>query len=80
MKKDYKKLLKDIYYSKPYTPIIVTVPEMNYLMISGSGHPENESFQLAAQTLFPIAYVSKFIVKARDATEDFVVMPMEVKW
>ena len=80
MKKDYKRILKDIYYSKPYTPIVVTVPEMNYLMISGDGHPEDETFPLAAQTLFPIAYVSKFIVKDRNSKNDFVVMPMEVKW
>ena len=80
MKKDYKKILKNIYSSKPYTPTIVTVPEMNYLMISGKGHPNDETFQLAAQTLFPIAYVSKFIVKDRNPADDFVVMPMEVKW
>ena len=57
MKKDYKKILRDLYYSKPYRPVIVTVPELNYLMISGEGYPEEEPFQLAAQTLFPIAYV-----------------------
>ena len=80
MKKDYKKILRHIYYSKPYSPIIITVPEMNYLMISGEGHPENETFQQAAQTLFPIAYVSKFIIKDQNPKNDFVVMPMEVKW
>jgi len=35
---------------------------------------------LAAQTLFPVAYVSKFILKQENPKEDFVVMPMEVKW
>lgn len=80
MKKDYKKILKAVYCSKPNTPMVLSVPEMNYLMISGQGHPESETFAFAAQTLFPIAYLSKFIVKARNPADDFVVMPMEVKW
>lgn len=80
MKKDYKKILKDLYLPKPYKPHIVDVPKTNYLMVGGQGHPDEEKFKLAAATIFPAAYVAKFILKAKLPKEDFVVMPMEVKY
>lgn len=80
MKKDYKKILHQLYLPKVFIPKIITVPKLNYLMVSGMGLPEDESFQMAAQTLFPIAYVVKFIIKAATPNENFTVMPMEVKW
>ena len=80
MKKDYKKILKHLYLKKANTPAVVDVPKLNYLMVSGAGHPDDESFSLAAQTLFPVSYVTKFIIKAARPDEDFTVMPMEVKW
>lgn len=80
MKNDYKKILKNLYAPKAYVAGILSVPKMNYLMVSGIGHPSDESFQFAAQTLFPVAYVSKFILKGRYPEKDYVVMPMEVKW
>lgn len=80
MKKDYKKILMDVYSPAAFKPVIVSVPDLKYLMVSGSGHPGDASFQLAAQTLFPAAYIVKFILKARSPEEDYTVMPMEVKW
>jgi len=80
MKKDFKKLYNEIYLPPKFKPMIVTAPSFNYLMVSGEGHPEEPSFQMAAQTLFPVAYVSKFILKAKSPKDDFTIMPMEVKW
>jgi hypothetical protein len=80
MKKDYKKMMRDVYSPAAFKPAILTVPALNYLMVSGYGHPGDDSFQMAAQTLFPVAYVSKFILKAKAPEEDYTVMPMEVKW
>jgi hypothetical protein len=80
VKKDYKKIYKHLYAPKAFDPRIVTVPPLKYLMVSGAGRPDEEAFQLAAQTLFPVAYISKFLLKAVKPEEDFTVMPMEVKW
>jgi hypothetical protein len=80
MKKDYKKILKHLYATKAAEPRIVLVPPLNYLMVSGEGRPDEEPFQWAARTLYPVAYVSKFLLKAAKPEEDFTVMPMEVKW
>ena len=77
---DLKKELKHLYHAPSHKPSIVEVPKMNYLMIDGKGLPEETNFQDAASTLFPIAYITKFIVKGRDSQKDYVVMPMEVKW
>jgi hypothetical protein len=77
---DFKKELKHLYRAPSHKPSIVEVPTMNYLMIDGKGHPEEANFQDAARTLFPVAYVTKFIVKGRALQNDYVVMPMEVKW
>lgn len=80
MKKDYKRIFAGLYSPKPGVPLIVDVPGFTYLMVSGKGHPEDGEFGLAAQTVFSMAYVSKFIFKEKRPEEDFVVMPMEVKW
>jgi hypothetical protein len=80
MKRDYKRILADLYSPKPGRPVIVSVPKMSFLMVSGKGHPEDGEFGRAAQTVFSVAYVAKFILKEKRPEEDFVIMPMEVKW
>jgi len=80
MKTDYKKTRKELYAPRAGVPGIVRVPRMNFLMLSGQGRPEDESFRQGVQTLFPAAYVMKFLWKARRPAEDFTVMPLEVKW
>jgi hypothetical protein len=80
MKADFKKTRKELYAPRAGVPGLVQVPRMNFLMLSGMGRPEDESFQLGVQTLFPAAYVMKFLWKARRPSEDFTVMPLEVKW
>jgi len=80
MKRDYKKILRDLYLPRAHMPTIVTVPKLNYLMVSGAGLPREEPFTLAARTLYPVAYRVKFMIKAENPEEDYVVMPMEVKW
>ncbi len=49
-------------------------------MVDGSGRPDEDDFQDAAKTLFPLAYVMKFLVKGKNPDHDYVVMPMEVQW
>ncbi len=76
---DMKAQLKTIYSALSRRPTIIEVPEMNYLKIDGRGNPSQAEFQEAAQTLFPIAYTLKFMVREK-LDIDFKVMPMEVIW
>ncbi len=76
---DLKAQLKTIYSASSRRPAIVEVPEMNYLKIDGRGNPSQTEFQEAAQTLFPVAYTLKFMVREK-LDIDFKVMPMEVIW
>jgi hypothetical protein len=52
---------------------------MNFLMMDGHGKPSGKGFQEAASTLYPLAYVLKFMVHAA-CNIDYHVMPMEVRW
>jgi hypothetical protein len=80
MKTDYKKTRKHLYAPRAGVPGILQVPRMNFLMLSGTGRPGDASFQQGVQTLFPVAYVMKFLWKDRHPAQDFTVMPLEVKW
>jgi len=52
---------------------------MDFLMLDGRGKPDGKQFPQAAGTLFPLAYILKYMVRfANDI--DFHVMPMEVQW
>ena len=76
---DHRKTLKHLYHPSPKAPALVDVPSMNFLMMDGRGKPSGASFQEAASTLYPLAYILKFMVRAaRDI--DYHVMPMEVRW
>lgn len=65
-------------------PVLVDVPELNYLVVDGVGAPEEDAeapstdFQLAIQALYPVAYTLKFALK-RDGIESKV-MPLEALW
>jgi hypothetical protein len=75
---DYKKVLKELY--KPSKkPVIIDVPEMNFLMIDGTGSPYDSEYQDALMALYPLAYTIKFNVK-KAGIADFTVMPLEGLW
>ena len=76
---DYRKELKYLYSGTKSKPVIINVPAMNFLMIDGSGKPDQAVFQQAASSLFPVAYTLKFMIRAKQNL-DFHVMPMEVRW
>ena len=79
-KTDYKKTLKD-FYTPGKNPVIIDVPEMNFLMIDGKGNPNNsEEFQNAVEALYAVSYKIKFLIKEDDAEKDYVVMPLEGLW
>jgi hypothetical protein len=76
---DFKKELKSLYNASAKAPSLVEVPEMNYLMVSGKGTPSDQDFEDAANTIYPLAYTLKFMVR-ETLNIDYGVMPMELVW
>ena len=76
---DIKKDMKE-FYQPPVSPVFVNVPEMNFLMLSGAGHPDSELFQNTIQTLYAAAYGIKFALKKQSNATEYVVPPLEGLW
>lgn len=76
---DFKKTL-DSYRAKTGEFRVLNVPELQYLMIDGSGDPNTSPEYVAAlEALYPVAYKLKFSSK-RDLGRDYVVPPLEGLW
>ncbi len=61
---DYKKELKHLYRPSAKKVEAVDVPKMNFFMIDGVGDPNtSQSFQDAIDTLYPLSYALKFMIK-----------------
>ncbi|HYU56616.1 MAG TPA: GyrI-like domain-containing protein [Actinomycetota bacterium] len=63
----------------PRTPVLVTVPEMTFLMVDGTGDPNGEAFGEAVGALYGMSYTVKFAVRG-DEGIDVPVMPLEALW
>ena len=78
---DFKKELKELYKPSSKEVSVVEVPEMNFLMIDGSGDPsKTPDFETAIEALYPLAFNLKFMSKLGDVALDYVVMPLEGLW
>lgn len=78
-KVDHKKTLKEL-YKPPRTPVIVDVPELQYLMIEGQGYPgTSQEYTDAVEALYPVSYTLKFAIK-KAGILDYTVMPLEGLW
>jgi len=76
---DHKKTLKE-FYNPPRKPVIVDVPELQYLMIDGRGYPgTSQEYADAMEALFATSYTLKFAIKKADIL-DYTVMPIEGLW
>ena len=76
---DYKKEYKDLYFPKK-KPELITITEMNYLAVSGSGDPNKEdgTYKNALEMLYSVAYTIKMSKKGEHKILgyfDFVVLP-----
>ncbi len=82
MKKiDFKKELKEYYNPSPKKAVVVTVPEMNFITLSGKGDPNTSiDFQNGIEALFSVSYNIKFAVKKGKLQVDYGVMPLEGLW
>jgi hypothetical protein len=79
---DLKKVYKDAFLAKENAVSIITVPKLNYLFVSGEGHPEGIMFKDAVEALYNVVYTIKMMPKVKDAPVpagyfDFVVPPLQ---
>lgn len=81
MKKiDLKKEYRGLYTAKK-KPVMIKVPELNYIMIDGKGDPNGSKlFQDSVSALFTVSYTLKFMVKKGSMAVDYGVMPLEGQW
>ena len=78
-KVDLKKTMVG-YVAKQHSFSTVVLPTMNYLMIDGKGDPNTSAEYISAiETLYPVAYALKFMVK-KSLEIDYGVMPLEGLW
>ncbi len=76
---DFKKKFKELYQPSSKEVVVVSVPEIQFLMINGMGSPgEAQEYNDAVATLFPVAFKTKFLSKAKG--KDYVVPPSEGLW
>ena len=81
---DYKKEYKE-YYMPSKKPVIVEIPKMNFIVVSGKGDPnlEGGEYGKAMNLLYGIAYTLKMSYKGDHKIEGFfeyVVPPLEGFW
>jgi hypothetical protein len=80
-KVDFRKEFKDLYNPSAKQVSIVKVPDMNYLMIDGSGDPnKSKDYMDAIEALYAVSYTLKFMVKKGKTAVDYAVMPLEGLW
>ena len=81
---DYKKEYKDLYLPKS-APMIIDVPEIQFVAVEGKGNPndENGEYQKAIEILYGIQYTIKMSKKGNYTPNgyfDYVVPPLEGFW
>lgn len=81
-KLDFRKEYKDLYMPKK-NPVIVTVPDIDFIMIDGKGDPNGEEFALATAALYSLSYAVKMSYKSDDVPinyYNYTVFPLEGVW
>ncbi len=78
---DLKKTLKPLLSPSAAEPQMVDVPEMQFLMIDGTGNPGvSQEYTDAVGALYSLAYTIKFAVKKGPAAIDYPVIASEGLW
>jgi hypothetical protein len=79
-KVDMKRELGHLYKAPP-RPEMVEVPPLEYIMVDGTGDPnDNEWFGEATGALYAVSYTLKFKIKRGRLDMDYVVMPLQGLW
>lgn len=80
---DFKKEYKDLYMPKS-KPVLIDIPAMRFVMIDGSGDPNNSpAFQRATELLYGLSYTIKMSKKKGSQPPgyfEYVVPPLEGLW
>lgn len=82
-KRDYKRILKDLYNPSKRIISVVNVPNMNYITVKRDRYGELEDFyndeavHIASETIERLAHSVKFIIKGRDENKNYTSMPLE---
>ncbi|PKK98777.1 MAG: hypothetical protein CVV57_06150 [Tenericutes bacterium HGW-Tenericutes-2] len=82
MKHEYKKHEKNVYFPKE-EPVIIDVPMMKYLTISGKGNPNSQEFSEKISALYSLSYAIKMSYKNNypiDGYYEYTVYPLEGVW
>lgn len=80
-KVDFKKQLKHLYAASARQVEMVDVPQLNFLMVDGTGDPNTSpAFSAAIEALYPLAFTLKFMAKREEVGVDYTVMPLEALW
>ena len=78
---DFKRRLRSLYSAPAKAPVVVEVPQMNFIMIDGTGDPNTSpEFQQAVEALFSTSYTLKFMIKKGPLAIDYGVLPLEGVW
>jgi hypothetical protein len=78
---DHLKEFSHLYSQKKNEVTFLDVPMMNFLMIDGTGSPNNNpEYSDAVGALYALAYHLKFAVKKGPLGIDYKVMPLEGLW
>jgi hypothetical protein len=78
---DYRKELKSLYNPSAKEAALVEVPQMNFIMIDGTGNPNTSGqYRDGVEALFAVSYTLKFMVKKGKSAVDYAVMPLEGLW
>lgn len=79
-KVDFKKQLRPLYNPSAKNVVVVDVPDMQFLLVDGTGNPNtSQEYQAAVEALYGVAYALKFLIK-KELTLDYAVMPLEGLW
>jgi hypothetical protein len=80
-KLDLKRSMRRLYFPPANQPVLVDVPEMQFLRIDGRGDPTSApAYHEAIEALFSVSYTLKFTIKRVDPEDDYTVMPLETLW
>lgn len=82
MKHEWRKHEKNLYMPKT-KPELITVPEQKFIMLNGTGNPNNEEFAERVEVLYSLAYAIKMMPKKGYTPEgyfEYTVYPLEGVW
>lgn len=81
-KVDFKRKYPELYRPSSKKCSLITVPNMNYLMIDGQGSPKKRSFTESIQALYKVSYALRNSLKKESDENyfDYVIPPLEGLW